>query len=421
MTLLWLWAMISSVAALNFTSHSGQQLETFLRDIHRDHPSITHLYSVGKSVGDIDLWALAIGKYPTKHTIGIPDMKYIANIHGNEVVGREMLLHLVEHLVTMYGVNDNITALINSTRVHIMPSMNPDGYAITQTPDENCGSSEGRLNKNDYDINRNFPDAFENNTLTIRQPETLAIMNWIMIESFVLSASLHGGALVVGYPYDNIKSDGPMLSEYSKSPDDDIFIHLAKTYSHNHLYMHYGDVCENSPEFKDGITNGAQWYLVKGGMQDFNYVWGQCLELTLELSCCKNPLEETLEEFWEENKVSLIEFIKQVHLGIKGQILNADGNPIENAQVSIQGRENIYAFETNKWGEYYRLLLPGSYTLKVTVPGVGSILQNFELPNNEITFSAMKLNIYFNTTKIIHVPSIKDDTYQENSRWMRRE
>lgn len=59
-----------------------------------------------------------------------------------------------------------------------------------------------RENNNFYDLNRNFPDAFEFNNES-RQPETVAIMEWLKTETFVLSANLHGGALVASYPFDN--------------------------------------------------------------------------------------------------------------------------------------------------------------------------------------------------------------------------
>ena len=59
-----------------------------------------------------------------------------------------------------------------------------------------------RRNAANFDLNRNFPDFFRTNNATI-QPETHAIMDWLATEQFVLSANLHGGALVASYPYDN--------------------------------------------------------------------------------------------------------------------------------------------------------------------------------------------------------------------------
>ncbi|KAF2892153.1 hypothetical protein ILUMI_14020, partial [Ignelater luminosus] len=52
-----------------------------------------------------------------------------------------------------------------------------------------------------------------------------------------------------------------------------------------------------------GITNGAAWYPLTGGMQDFNYVWHGCMEVTLEVSCCKYPPAKELPRYWEDNKV----------------------------------------------------------------------------------------------------------------------
>lgn len=52
-----------------------------------------------------------------------------------------------------------------------------------------------------------------------------------------------------------------------------------------------------------------------GGMQDYNYVWAQCLELTLEISCCKFPSETQLPGLWEANRPALLAYMQQVHLG----------------------------------------------------------------------------------------------------------
>ncbi|XP_066224790.1 carboxypeptidase M [Saccopteryx leptura] len=384
--------LLPLVAALDFSYHHQEEMEEFLKNVAQNYSSITHLHSIGKSVKGRNLWVLVVGRSPKEHRIGIPEFKYVANMHGDETVGRELLLHLIEYLVTSDGKDLEITRLINSTRIHIMPSMNPDGFEAVKKPD--CFYSNGRENSNFYDLNRNFPDAFEFNNVS-RQPETVAIMEWLKTETFVLSANLHGGALVASYPFDNGVPATGTLHSRSLSPDDDVFQHLANTYASRNLNMKKGDQCKNKMNFPNGITNGYSWYPLRGGMQDYNYIWAQCFEITLELSCCKYPREEKLPLFWDSNKASLIEYIKQVHLGVKGQVSDHKGNPLHNVIVEVQDRKHICPYKTNKFGEYYLLLLPGSYTLNVTVPGHDPHLTKVIIPKKSQDFSAVKKDILF--------------------------
>lgn len=68
----------------------------------------------------------------------IPEFKYVANIHGNEVLGRELLLKLADHLCSKYlAMDDEVISLIRLTRIHLIPSLNPDGWQLaTDTKDE---------------------------------------------------------------------------------------------------------------------------------------------------------------------------------------------------------------------------------------------------------------------------------------------
>ncbi|XP_007900933.1 carboxypeptidase M-like [Callorhinchus milii] len=380
-----------SWAGLDFSYHHTAKLDSFLCDVNQSYPSITHLYSIGKSVEGRNLWVVAIGETPKYHRVGIPEVKYIGNIHGNEAVSREMLLHLIDYLVTSYGNDTNITKLISSARIHILPSMNPDGFEASVVG--KCGGKLGRYNKNHVDLNRNFPDAFGNNT-SPRQPETEAIMSWIRRETFVLSASLHGGAILTAYPFDN-NEEG--INRYSECPDDDVFKALAKVYSINHSIMHKGNFCKM--KFQDGVTNGAEWYIVKGSMQDYNYVWGHCYELTIELSCCKYPAAKHLPVYWKQNRAALLLLIKHVHLGLKGRVLDQKGNPISNAIVKLVGRNSIYPYETNSLGEYYRLLLPGHYTFQIEAKGFKPLNQTVEVRDSVSDYSATPHNFVLSPSR----------------------
>ena len=147
-----------------------------------------------------------------------------------------------------------------------------------------------------------------------RQPETLAAMKWIVSNPFVLSGNLHGGSVVASYPFDD-SPQGALSSwqtYYSKSPDDQMFRRLATIYASHHETMKTGKVCPGD-NFKNGITNGAQWYDVPGGMEDFNYMHSNCFEITMELSCCKYPKASELQKEWELNKESLLLFMENTH------------------------------------------------------------------------------------------------------------
>lgn len=81
---------------LEFKYHNYEKLTKFLRTTSSRYPSLTALYSIGKSVQGRDLWVMVVSSSPYEHMIGKPDVKYVANIHGNEAVGRELMLHLIQ-------------------------------------------------------------------------------------------------------------------------------------------------------------------------------------------------------------------------------------------------------------------------------------------------------------------------------------
>lgn len=106
------------------------ELSQFLQRLQSEHPYLAALHSIGKSVEGRDLWALELrANVTTERPPGRPMMKMVANMHGDETVGRELLIFLAQYLLNNYGKVSRITKLLNRTDIFLMPSMNPDGYS----------------------------------------------------------------------------------------------------------------------------------------------------------------------------------------------------------------------------------------------------------------------------------------------------
>lgn len=247
-----------------------------------------------------------------------------------------------------------------------------------------------RYNANGLDLNRNFPDLFKaGNSISDMQPESTAVSRWLQQTQFVLSAALHGGALVASYPFDN-KANPGLLTNFrgyqpSLTPDDDTFKHLATSYSFNHRRMSTSPPCyAGDARFVNGTTNGAAWYYLAGGMQDYNYVWNGVMELTLELSCCKYPPGNQLPELWEDNRLAMIRYINEAHRGVRGIVRDQSGSPITNAGVRIKDRN--FGSKTTPLGEYWRILMPGDYILQVCVTLLSRLRPRHQLFSSSLPF-----------------------------------
>lgn len=90
---------------------------------------------------------------------------------------------------------------------------------------------------------------------------------------------------------------------------------MAKSYADLNPIMSGRDapVCEGE-HFEHGITNGAQWYPICGGMQDYNYFASNCFEITIEISCRKFVPGKQLAQIWRDNMNSIFAYFWMVSL-----------------------------------------------------------------------------------------------------------
>ncbi|XP_071585359.1 adipocyte enhancer-binding protein 1 isoform X2 [Heliangelus exortis] len=402
---------VTSTDNLDFRHHSYKDMRQLMKVVNEECPTITRIYNIGKSSRGLKIYAMEISDNPGEHETGEPEVRYTAGLHGNEALGRELLLLLLQFLCREFQAgNARVRSLVTQTRIHIVPSLNPDGYELARQAGSELGNwALGHWTEEGYDLFENFPDLasalwaaeerklvphkFPNHHIPIPEHylaedatvavETRAIMAWMEKNPFVLGANLQGGEKLVSYPFDTARTftqtpaaaphppdyeDAP--PELQETPDHAIFRWLAISYASAHLTMtdtfHRGCHTQDVTDAM-GIVQGAKWRPRAGTMNDFSYLHTNCLELSFYLGCDKFPHESELQQEWENNKESLLTFMEQVHRGIKGSVKDQQGEPIANATIVVGGID--HPVRTAAGGDYWRILNPGEYRVWARAEG----------------------------------------------------
>ncbi|MBA7590890.1 hypothetical protein ES708_33032 [subsurface metagenome] len=240
-----------------------------------------------------------------------PETFLTSTMHGNETGGYILMLRLIDYLLENYSSQTRVTSLIDSLQIWINPLANPDG---TYAGGSHTISGATRRNANSVDLNRNFPDpqdgphpdGYE------YQPETTSMMEFMTKHNFVISANFHSGAEVVNYPWDTWTQ---------RHADDSWFKFISREYADTvHQYSSgYMTFLDN------GITNGADWYMINGGRQDYVTYFLQGREVTIELDNLPfiTPVND-LDNLWNYNYRICSITIPTINFGFSEGIFGPD-------------------------------------------------------------------------------------------------
>lgn len=292
-----------------------------------------------------------------------PQFLYTSSIHGDELTGYVLLLRFADYILNNYGVDERTTNLINNTVIHINPLANPDG---TFRGGNNTVALAIRYNNSFVDLNRNYKDFVEgdhpdNNNW---QAETNAFMAYASKYNFVMSANFHGGIELANFPWD---------CKYDLTADNDWWFMVSQEYADtakkNANYDGY--FTGTGDGVYPGVTNGAGWYQVFGGRQDYMNYYHHCREITLEISNTKKPSASQMPYFWTANFPSLVNYWEEVLYGFRGIITDSiTGTPLK-AKVSIENHDidNSFVYSSLPIGNYHRMIKAGTYTLVIEADG----------------------------------------------------
>ncbi len=310
--------------------HDYTEMVQILNQAEVDHPSIVKVQHLGFSVENRYIMGAKISDNPLTEE-DEPEFRVIGLHHGNELMGTEMNLNLLEYLTDNYGVDSTITNLIDNTEIWIIPMMNPDGRMATPYPT--------RYNANGVDLNRDY--GYMWNYVTpgrFSQPETRSIRNNGLDNAFMLSLSYHTSGDIVNYVWN-----------YSSVPtqDDEIISLLSEEYGSYNGYW---------------VVDGYYWYQTYGDCNDWSYGSRSSIDWTIEVA------DNNIDQVWNLNRDAMITLLQHTDEGIRGIITDADtGEPLE-ATVTVQ--EIGYPWYNDPAvGDYHRMLLPGTYTVTYSSPG----------------------------------------------------
>lgn len=289
-------------------------------------------------------------------TEGKPKFLYSSTMHGDETTGYMLMLRLIDYILENQTAAE-VQNVLNNIDLFICPAANPDGTYYGGNATVN-GSR--RANGSGIDLNRNYPDFNDgpHPDGNAYAPETEWFMQLAEDYQFTMAANYHGGAEVMNYPWDN---------ETSLHVDDAWWQYVSRQYADlchqvNSNYMTY---------LNNGITNGAQWYQIGGGRQDFMNYYHQCREVCIECSDTKCPSGSQLPNFWNINFNSIFAYMNQCLCGLHGVVTDSiSGAPI-NARVTIVGHDQNYSVVESQLpaGDYHRPVKGGTYTVRFTANG----------------------------------------------------
>lgn len=359
------------------------QYVQMMQDFASDYPSICMLDTFGTSVEGRLLLALKISDQVNEDEEEA-NFFYSSTMHGNEIVGYVLLLRLADLLLKDYGNDTEITQLVDNLQIWINPLSNPDGSYST---DQNLSLRNSfRRNINDVDLNRDFPipNKGHANDPAGREKETRYMMEFLNKHHFTLSANIHSGEEVVNYPWDN--RTYPHI-------DADWYRFVSGEYADEAMAVD-PDYMFGWPE--GGITHGYAWYQAAGTRQDYvNYYLGG-REVTLELSMEFLLPSDELEQHWNINQRSLINYIAQCSYGIRGKVTDMDSGDPLLARIQVLNHDTeedrSWIYSSADYGDYYRLIKEGVYDLKVSANGYyDKIINNISLTDYQATYLDVEL------------------------------
>lgn len=195
-----------------------------------------------------------------------PELLITALHHAREPGSASQLLFFMWYILENYGIDPEITYLVDNTEIYFIPVVNPDGYVHNQTTNPTGGGMwrKNRRNNGDgtygVDLNRNYPlewGVSGTSTTTssdvylgpypFSEPEILAVKYMVLNHDFKIALNYHtyGNLLLYPYGYDYVPTpsapyyhslSGAMVEENKFTNEQSVLLYPAAGDSDDWMY-----------------------------------------------------------------------------------------------------------------------------------------------------------------------------------------
>ncbi len=217
---------VYGVKSFSFGSMGGfytlQEVINKLDTMYLQYPNlITQKFQVGTSIEGRPIYAVKISDNPNQNE-DEPEVFFNALTHAREPEGMMVVMYYMFYLLENYGVNPEVTYLVNNRQIYFIPVVNVDGYEYNRTTNPSGGGMWRKNKRSPYgvDINRNYGymwgydnvgssgdpnDETYRGSAAFSEPETQAMRDFCYAHNFKTTLNYHtyGNDLIFPWGYVN--------------------------------------------------------------------------------------------------------------------------------------------------------------------------------------------------------------------------
>jgi hypothetical protein len=164
--------------------HSFDQVQSWMHAHSVASRDLISVIDYGVSTGGRSLTAL---HFSGPRSSGKPVVMITAATHGDELITTEVAMDLVDKLVSAYGKDARLTALVDSHDLYFIPVLNADGFSETNRYDGNV------------DPNRSYP--YPGHESATPSPSIAAVMKFFSTLNVRGSLDFHAYGELIMYPW----------------------------------------------------------------------------------------------------------------------------------------------------------------------------------------------------------------------------